>query len=120
MRRLPAALAISLTYTACSGPDSELPPAYRGVAVPEARLRSPEAIARGRVRFNLADTDSTAYVFEDAEIDQMLTDSGTVDGATAACLRVLPASSTSTTPSTLVQSTLASEKLGMGGPSRMM
>lgn len=44
---------------------------------------------RGRVRFNLADTDSTAYVFEDAEIDQMLTDSGTVDGATAACLRVL-------------------------------
>jgi mono/diheme cytochrome c family protein len=51
MRRLPAALAISLTCTACSGPDSELPPAYRGVAVPEERLRASEAIARGEILY---------------------------------------------------------------------
>lgn len=44
---------------------------------------------RGRVRFNLADTDSSAYTFEDAEIDQLLSTEGDVDGATAACLRAL-------------------------------
>ena len=44
---------------------------------------------RGRVRLNLADTDSTAYVFEDAEIDQLLSAEGGVDGATAALIRVL-------------------------------
>ncbi len=45
--------------------------------------------SRGRVRFNLADTDAGAYVFEDAEIDQMLTTEGDVSGATVACLRTL-------------------------------
>ena len=44
---------------------------------------------RGRVRFNLSDTSASAYVFEDAEIDQMLSTEGSVDGATIACLRVL-------------------------------
>ena len=44
---------------------------------------------RGRVRLNLADTDSSAYIFEDAEIDQLLSVEGGVDGATAACIRVL-------------------------------
>ena len=44
---------------------------------------------RGRVRFNLSDTDSGAYVFEDAEIDQMLTTEGDTDGATVACIRAL-------------------------------
>ncbi len=48
--------------------------------------------SRGRVRFNLSDTDSAAYWFEDAEIDQMLTDEGTVNDATVACLRALMAS----------------------------
>ena len=47
---------------------------------------------RGRVRFNLSDTDSTAYVFEDEELDQILTTEGGVEGATAACLRALLAS----------------------------
>jgi hydrogenase maturation protease len=51
MRRLPAALAISLTFSACSGPDSDLPRAYRRVAVPEERLRAREAIARGEVLY---------------------------------------------------------------------
>ena len=51
MRWLLAALAISLTSTACRGPDSDLPPAYRRVAVPEERLRSPAAQARGRGLF---------------------------------------------------------------------
>ncbi len=45
--------------------------------------------SRGRVRLNLADTDSTAYVFEDAEIDQLLSSDGGVDNATAALIRVL-------------------------------
>jgi hypothetical protein len=44
---------------------------------------------RGRVRFNLADTDSGAYVFEDAEIDQMLSTEGDAAGATVACIRAL-------------------------------
>jgi mono/diheme cytochrome c family protein len=51
MKRLLSALLISLTCTACSGPDSDLPPDYRRVEVPRARLRSPEAVARGRVFF---------------------------------------------------------------------
>jgi mono/diheme cytochrome c family protein len=51
MRRLPAALAISLTCTACSGPDSDLPGAYRRVEVPEPRLRASEAIARGEILY---------------------------------------------------------------------
>lgn len=44
---------------------------------------------RGRVRFNLADTEAGAYVFEDAEIDQMLSTEGDAAGATVACLRAL-------------------------------
>jgi mono/diheme cytochrome c family protein len=51
MRRLLAALTISLTLTGCRGPDSELPEAYRRVEVPLARLASPEARARGRALF---------------------------------------------------------------------
>ncbi|MGD8894798.1 MAG: cytochrome c [Acidobacteriota bacterium] len=51
MRWLPAALAISLTCTACNGPDSDLPPSYRHVAVPAERLRSGEAIARGEALY---------------------------------------------------------------------
>jgi mono/diheme cytochrome c family protein len=51
MTRLLAALTISLTLTACKGPDSDLPDAYRRVEVPQARLDSPEARARGRALF---------------------------------------------------------------------
>lgn len=51
MKRLPAALAISLTFTACRGPDSDLPAAYRRVEVPEERLRNGEFIARGEVLY---------------------------------------------------------------------
>jgi mono/diheme cytochrome c family protein len=51
MKRLLSALTLSLTFTACSGPDSDLPEAYRRIDVPEARLRSPEARARGRKLF---------------------------------------------------------------------
>jgi mono/diheme cytochrome c family protein len=51
VRRLFPALTISLTLTACSGPDSGLPEAYRRLAVPEARLRSAEALARGQELF---------------------------------------------------------------------
>jgi len=51
MRWLLAALAISLTSTACRGVDSDLPSPYRSVAVPEEGLRSPEARARGRALF---------------------------------------------------------------------
>lgn len=49
---------------------------------------------RGRVRFNLSDTTPSpgAYWFEDEEIDQMLSDEGSVNAATAACLRALLAS----------------------------
>ncbi len=50
MRRFVACLTISLTLTACSGPDSGLPEAYRRIEVP-ARLASPEARARGRALF---------------------------------------------------------------------
>jgi len=51
MRRLLSALTISLTFTACRGPDSDLPEAYRRVDVPEVRLRSAEARANGRALF---------------------------------------------------------------------
>lgn len=51
MRPLVAACAISLTFTACSRVDSDLPPAYRRLPVPEARLRSAQALARGRALF---------------------------------------------------------------------
>ncbi|HSD67581.1 MAG TPA: cytochrome c [Vicinamibacteria bacterium] len=54
MRRLLAALTISLTLTACRRPESDLPEAYRRVEVPEARLISPGARERGRALF-LAD-----------------------------------------------------------------
>ncbi len=42
-----------------------------------------------RVRLNLADTDSGAYVFENEEITALLASEGSVNDATAACLRVL-------------------------------
>jgi mono/diheme cytochrome c family protein len=45
------ALAISLTFSACSGPDADVPEAYRRLEVPEARLRASEAIARGRTLY---------------------------------------------------------------------
>jgi mono/diheme cytochrome c family protein len=51
VKRLLSALTISLTYTACRGPDSDLPEAYRRVEVPAARLRSLEAQERGRALF---------------------------------------------------------------------
>jgi mono/diheme cytochrome c family protein len=51
MRSLFAALLISLSFTACRGVDSDLPAPYGRVAVPVARLGSPEAIARGRALF---------------------------------------------------------------------
>jgi mono/diheme cytochrome c family protein len=50
-RRLLGALSLSLSFTACSGGDSELPPPYRRVEVPEARLRSADARGRGRALF---------------------------------------------------------------------
>jgi mono/diheme cytochrome c family protein len=51
MRWLHAALLISLSSTACSGTDSDLPAEYRRIPVPADRLRSPEAQARGRELF---------------------------------------------------------------------
>jgi high-affinity iron transporter len=51
LKRLLSSLTISLTLTACRGPDSDLPAAYRRVDVPEARLVSPEALASGRALF---------------------------------------------------------------------
>ena len=51
MKRWPWALTLSLTFTACSGPDSDLPEAYRRLDVPEVLLRSPEARASGRKLF---------------------------------------------------------------------
>ena len=51
MKRRLSALTLSLTFTACSGPDSDLPEAYRRLEVPEALLRSPEARASGRKLF---------------------------------------------------------------------
>jgi mono/diheme cytochrome c family protein len=51
MKRLLAGLTISLTLTACRGPDSGLPEAYRRIDVPQARLGLPEARANGRALF---------------------------------------------------------------------
>jgi mono/diheme cytochrome c family protein len=50
-RRFRGALAISLACAACSGPDADLPPSYRTLQVPEARLQSAAAAARGRELF---------------------------------------------------------------------
>ena len=47
------------------------------------------ATDRDRVRFNLADTDTTNAIFQDEEITALLTAEGSVEGATAACLRAL-------------------------------
>jgi mono/diheme cytochrome c family protein len=43
--------ALSLAFSACKGRDSDLPERYRGRPVPEARLRSADAQARGRKLF---------------------------------------------------------------------
>lgn len=51
MRRLFLAVTISLTFTACSGRDADLPEAYRRIDVPEARLGSAEARESGRALF---------------------------------------------------------------------
>ena len=51
MRWRPAAVAISLTCTACSGTDSDLPQPYARAPVPAESLRSPESIARGRALY---------------------------------------------------------------------
>lgn len=44
---------------------------------------------RGQVRLQLSDTNASAYVFEDDEIDYFLSKGGSVDGGTAEGLRVL-------------------------------
>ena len=41
----------ALATGACSGPDSDLPPAYRQIPVPAERLASPAARDRGRALF---------------------------------------------------------------------
>jgi high-affinity iron transporter len=51
MRWRSVALLISLSSTACSGPDADLPPPYARLPVPSERLRSPEAQARGHALF---------------------------------------------------------------------
>ncbi len=51
MKRLYGLVAMSLAFSACKGPDSGLPEAYRGLAVPAARLESREARDRGRTLF---------------------------------------------------------------------
>ena len=51
MRWRLTALAISLTFSACSGPDADLPPPYRHLEVPEERLRASDAIARGQALY---------------------------------------------------------------------
>lgn len=43
----------------------------------------------GQTRLQIADTTSTAYVFEDAEISYALTKGGSVDGATVALARMM-------------------------------
>lgn len=50
MPRTSVALLFSLSLASCSG-DADLPPRYREVPVPEARLRSAQAAARGRALF---------------------------------------------------------------------
>lgn len=47
------------------------------------------ATTAGQVRLRLGDTDSAAYVFEDAEIDYFASEGGTVNGALALALRTL-------------------------------
>jgi mono/diheme cytochrome c family protein len=42
---------MSLAFSACSGPDGELPDAYRRLPVPTERLESPDARERGRSLF---------------------------------------------------------------------
>lgn len=44
---------------------------------------------RGLLRLELGDTDASAYIFEDAEIDQFLTRGGSVTGGTRAAIQVL-------------------------------
>jgi mono/diheme cytochrome c family protein len=44
-------LIVLLAFTACRGADADLPPAYRHLDVPEARLQSAEARAQGRTLF---------------------------------------------------------------------
>jgi mono/diheme cytochrome c family protein len=51
MRRLLSAATISLTFSACSGPDSDLPEAYRRIDVPSAVLGAAEARDKGRALF---------------------------------------------------------------------
>jgi cytochrome c6 len=51
MKGLLGALSLSLTFSACSGRDSDLPLEYQRLEVPEARLRSSEARGRGRALF---------------------------------------------------------------------
>ena len=50
MRVYVAVCALALTSSSCSR-DADLPPRYRGLRVPEGRLRSAEARARGRALF---------------------------------------------------------------------
>lgn len=52
MKRQQWALTISLTFTACRSADSDLPEPYRRVVVPEARLQSADARARGKALFD--------------------------------------------------------------------
>jgi len=51
MSRLGAILAISLTSTACSDRDADLPSEYRRLEIPEAQLHSAESPERGRALF---------------------------------------------------------------------
>jgi len=47
------------------------------------------ATDRGQLRLRLADTNSEAYAFEDAEIDYFLTKGGSVDGGAREGINVL-------------------------------
>lgn len=44
-------LLLSLAFVGCEGEDAGLPPRYRRIEVPEARLASAEARSRGRTLF---------------------------------------------------------------------
>lgn len=44
-------IATSIASSACDGPDRDLPPRYRTLGVPAARLADPAARARGAVLF---------------------------------------------------------------------
>jgi len=50
-RRAAGPLLLSLAFAGCEGTDRGLPPRYRRIDVPEARLDSAEAWARGRKLF---------------------------------------------------------------------